>query len=113
MKRTYMILLLLITAITGNYAQGPVVPDNGPTTGITIQQDAEKKILKVIYSSDLRSDLSIKIKDATGKVVYSEKLLDEKFKHIRSLDISKYSKGTYIVEVDTQRAQDVERMEFN
>ncbi|MCW3101927.1 MAG: hypothetical protein JWO09_367 [Bacteroidetes bacterium] len=107
-----MILVLLITAITGNYAQGPVVPDNASTTGITIQQDAEKKILKVIYSSDLRSDLSIKIKDASGKVVYSEKLLDEKFKHIRSLDISKY-KGTYIVEVDTQRAQDVERMEFN
>ncbi|MCW3070155.1 MAG: hypothetical protein JWO44_45 [Bacteroidetes bacterium] len=108
-----MILLLLITAIAGNYAQGPVVPDNGSNTGISIQQDPEKKILKVIYSSELRSDLSIKIKDESGKVVYSEKLLDEKFKHIRSLDISKYSKGVYIVEVDTQRAQDIERMQFN
>ena len=108
-----MILLLLITAITGNYAQGPVVADNGLNTGISIQQDPEKKILKVIYSSELRSDLSIKIKDASGKVVYSEKLLDEKFKHIRSLDMSKYGKGIYTVEVDTQRAQDVERIELN
>src|SRR6476646_4064738 len=106
MRKKYIFLLLIITGIALSYAQGPSVPDNQSTTGVWIYKDAEKKVLKVTYSSERRSDLSVKIKNESGRVLYSEKLLDEKFRHDRSYDISKYPKGVYTIEVDTERAQD-------
>lgn len=113
MKKAYISLLLMITGIALDYGQKPKVPDNNSPTGVWIYQDNDKKVLKVTYASEFRSDLSVKIKNESGRVLYSEKLLDEKFRHDRSYDISGYPKGFYTVEVDTERAQDVERVEFN
>lgn len=113
MKKTYIILLLMITGIAVSLAQTPAKRDIEWETGIKIKHILETKILKVSYSSLERSNLSIKIKDQNGSVLYSEVIPEEKTLHNSLIYLGKYEKGVYFVEVDTEKAQDIERVELN
>jgi hypothetical protein len=113
MRRIYIILLLLITGIAGSSAQMSPSVNMDDETGIKIKHNLETNILRVSYSSSLRSNLCIKIKDYKGVVLYTENIPEEKTQHNSLIYMGKYAKGVYFVEVDTERAQDVERMELN
>jgi hypothetical protein len=55
----------------------------------------------------------IQFKDEKGNVLYSEKFPEKKWEHKKVLDLAKYAKGVYFVQVDSQRAQQVQRIELN
>jgi hypothetical protein len=112
MKKLYTILIFLIAGISENFAQNNLSPDPKADTEIKVVQDKEKNILNVTYVSAMRSDLKIRIKDAAGKTVYSMHLVDQRMQHNKSLSLNTYQKGTYFVEVDSERTQEVSRIEL-
>jgi hypothetical protein len=113
MKKIYIVLLLLITGVTKNYAQADLLATPEAESQIKVCHHPEKKAVQISYVSKLRSDLKIKIKDHTGKVLYSLYLTDQKFQHNKLIDVANYSKGTYFVEIDTERTQQIDRVELN
>lgn len=110
MKKIYTILLLLISGITTNYAQNN--NDLPESEAIRIFQNENKKLLNVIYASEQLSKFEVKIKDQEGNVLYFMKE-NAKMKHHQTIDMSKFEKGIYFVEVDTERTNQVDRIELN
>ncbi|MCE3281203.1 MAG: Secretion system C-terminal sorting domain [Bacteroidetes bacterium] len=110
MKKIYTILLLLISGVTTNFAQNN--NDLPESEAIRISQDINKKILNVTYASEQLTKFEVKIKDEAGKLLYTMKE-NAKMKHQQTIDLSKFDKGIYFVEVDTERTNQVDRIELN
>jgi predicted nucleic acid-binding Zn-ribbon protein len=105
-------MLLLTAGITTTFAQNNMEPDPKADAEIKVTQDKEKNILNVSYISSERSDLKIRIKNTAGKTVYSMHLVDQRMQHTKSLNMSAYEKGIYFIEIDSQRTQQVDRIEL-
>jgi hypothetical protein len=110
MKKIYTILLLLISGVTTNFAQNN--NDLPESEAIRISQDTNKKLLNVTYASEQLSKFEVKIKDEAGNLLYTMKE-NAKMKHQQTIDLSKFDKGIYFVEVDTERTNQVDRIELN
>jgi hypothetical protein len=110
MKNLYIILFFLLAGTQNNFAQ-PGALDKEDESPFIVSQDREKKLLQIEYSGEL-STLEIKLKDKSGKVVYSESITEKKARHNRTINLTSYAQGVYFLEVDSERMQEVDRIEL-
>lgn len=110
MKRIYIILTLLLGVTDRYYSQSNTDIES---TGISINHNEAQKMLYVTYSGKEKTDLDITIKDQQGNILYSEKNIEQRKEHKRSVNLKEFSKGIYFVQVDTQMAQEINRIETN
>jgi beta-mannanase len=74
--------------------------------GLYVYPNPSNGLVTLSYTSSLlKSDLSIKIRDALGKTVYSEKLNGSLNSFSKEIDFNSMSKGIYLVELEASQIE--------
>ena len=69
--------------------------------GLLIYPNPSKEIFNIQFNSLINQDISLSIYNIIGEEVMKEKLIEFKGDYIKKIDLNKYKKGIYFLEIET------------
>ncbi len=114
MKKLLLIISFLLSFVSYNFAQE--VSGYGTELGpddANIYIDPVRRIVKVVYAVSKNSEVHFKVINEAGETVFSDMKEEVKGEHSRLIDLGKVAGKNYIVEVESDKLKQREKISFN